>query len=74
MVEAVDMPDIAEDAEPVIFGDFKRGYRIYDRLSLAVLADPYTVRVNGLMRYHARRRVAAGVVRPTALRKLAMAV
>lgn len=74
VVEAVDMPDIAEDAEPVIFGDFKRGYRIYDRLSLAVLADPYTVRVNGLMRYHARRRVGAGVVRPTALRKLAMSV
>lgn len=74
VVEAVDMPDIAEDAEPIIFGDFKRGYRIYDRLSLAILADPYTQRVNGLMRYHARRRVGAGVVRPTAFRKLAMAV
>ena len=59
---------------PIIFGDFKRGYRIYDRLSLAVLADPYTVRINGLMRYHARRRVGADVIRPTAFRKLAMAV
>lgn len=74
VVEAIDMPDIAEDAEPIIFGDFKRGYRIYDRLSLAVLADPYTVRINGLMRYHARRRVGADVIRPTAFRKLAMAV
>ncbi len=74
VVEAVDMPDIAEDAEPIIFGDFKRGYRIYDRLSLSILADPYSVRINGLMRYHARRRVGAGVVRPTAFRKLAMAV
>ncbi|HWL56405.1 MAG TPA: phage major capsid protein [Paracoccus sp. (in: a-proteobacteria)] len=74
VVEAVDMPDIAADAEPIIFGDFKRGYRIYDRLSLSVLADPYSVRVNGLMRYHARRRVGAGVVRPTAFRKLAMVV
>ncbi|RNI20993.1 phage major capsid protein [Paracoccus pantotrophus] len=72
VVEAVDMPDIAEDAEPIIFGDFKRGYRIYDRLSLSILADPYTVRVNGLMRYHARRRVGADVIRPTAFRKLAM--
>ncbi|WP_241560738.1 phage major capsid protein [Paenirhodobacter populi] len=26
VVEAVDMPDIAADATPVIFGDFKRGY------------------------------------------------
>ncbi|MFC3058806.1 phage major capsid protein [Paenirhodobacter populi] len=74
VVEAVDMPDIAADATPVIFGDFKRGYRIYDRLNVAVLADPYTVRVNGLMRYHARRRVGASVVRPDAFRKLAMAV
>lgn len=74
VVEAVDMPDIAENAEPLIFGDFKRGYRIYDRLSLSVLADPYSVRIDGLMRYHARRRVGAGVVRPTAFKKLAMAV
>ncbi len=73
VVEAVDMADIGVDAEPIIFGDFKRGYRIYDRLSLAVLADPYTVRANGLMRYHARRRVGAGVVRPDAFRKLKMA-
>jgi len=73
VVEAVDMADIEASAEPIIFGDFKRGYRIYDRLSLAVLADPYTQRANGLMRYHARRRVGAGVVRPDALRKLKMA-
>lgn len=73
VIEAVDMPDIAEGAEPIIFGDFKRGYRIYDRISLAVMADPYTQRANGLMRYHARRRVGAGVIRPDALRKLKMA-
>ncbi|QRZ15394.1 phage major capsid protein [Paracoccus methylovorus] len=74
VVEAVDMPDVAEDAEPIIFGDFKRGYRIYDRLSLSILADPFTQRHLGLARYHARRRVGADVVRPTAFRKLVMAV
>lgn len=73
VVEAVDMPDIGADAEPIIFGDFKRGYRIYDRLSLAVLSDPYTQRINGLVRYHARRRTGAGVVMPAAFRKLKMA-
>lgn len=73
VVEAVDMPDIGASAEPIIFGDFKRGYRIYDRLSLSVMADPFTQRVNGLMRYHARRRVGAGVVRADAFRKLQMA-
>lgn len=74
VVEAVDMPDVGAGNEPVIFGDFKRGYRIYDRLALSILADPYTVRVNGLIRYHARRRVGAAVVRPLAFRKLGMAV
>ncbi len=73
VVEAVDMPDIGAAAEPIIFGDFRRAYRIYDRLQLSVLADGFTQRVNGLMRYHARRRVGAGVIRPTALRKLKMA-
>ncbi|RMC35368.1 phage major capsid protein [Paracoccus alkanivorans] len=73
VVEAVDMPDIGLSAEPIIFGDFRRGYRIYDRLSLSILADPYTQRVNGLIRYHARRRVGAAVVRPDAFRKLEMA-
>lgn len=72
VIEAVDMPDVEADAEPIIFGDFKRGYRIYDRLDLSVFADPYSVRVDGLMRYHARHRVGADVVRPAAFRKLAM--
>ncbi|MDN3711719.1 phage major capsid protein [Paracoccus cavernae] len=74
VVEAVDMDDVAADAQPIIFGDFKRGYRIYDRIEMAVLADPYSVRIDGLMRYHARRRVGAAVVRPAAFRKLVMAV
>lgn len=73
VVEAVDMDDVAADAEPIIFGDFKRGYRIYDRVALDVFADPYSVRIDGLMRYHARRRVGAAVVRPAAFRKLVMA-
>jgi HK97 family phage major capsid protein/HK97 family phage prohead protease len=73
VIEAVDMPDVGADAEPIIFGDFKRGYRIYDRLSLAVLSDPYTQRINGLVRYHARRRTGAGVVLPAAFHKLKMA-
>jgi len=62
VVEAVDMPDIAADAEPIAFGDFRRGYRIYDRLMLGVLADPYSQRANGLMRYHARCRTLVPVL------------
>jgi len=73
VVEMVDMPDIDEDADPIIFGDFKAGYRIYDRVELQVRPDPYTQAVNGLVRFHARRRVGAGVVRPDVFRKLRMA-
>lgn len=73
VVEAVDMPDIASAATPVIFGDFKTGYRIYDRIALDVMPDLLTQRVTGLARFHARRRVGAGVVRPDTFRKLKMA-
>lgn len=70
VVEAPDMPDVAGGAYPVVFGDFTSGYRIFDRLALSVLRDPYSVATNGLTRFHARRRVAGGVAKAEALRKL----
>jgi HK97 family phage major capsid protein/HK97 family phage prohead protease len=73
VVEALDMPNIASGATPIIFGDFKAGYRIYDRVALDVMPDLLTQRVSGLARFHARRRVGAGVVRPDVFRKLKMA-
>lgn len=73
VVEALDMPNIAAAATPIIFGDFKAGYRIYDRVELDVLPDLLTQRTVGLARFHARRRVGAGVVRTDVFRKLAMA-
>lgn len=74
VVEALDMPNIGADATPIIFGDFKAGYRIYDRVALDVMPDLLTQRTGGLARFHARRRVGAGVVRPDVFRKLKMAV
>lgn len=74
VVEMKDMPDVAAAATPVIFGDFKAGYRIYDRVELAVKDDPYTQAMNGMVRFHARKRVGAGVVRTDVFRKLKMAV
>ncbi|PJF10782.1 phage major capsid protein [Pseudorhodobacter sp. MZDSW-24AT] len=73
VVEAKDMPDIAAGATPIIFGDFKAGYRIYDRIALDVLPDLLTQRINGIALFHARRRVGAGVVRTDVFRKLKMA-
>lgn len=73
VVELLDMPDIAANAFPVIFGDFKAGYRIYDRIAFGVRPNPYLLATEGQVRFHARRRVGAGVVRPDAFRKLKMA-
>ncbi|NJL06964.1 MAG: phage major capsid protein [Methylacidiphilales bacterium] len=70
VVEAVDMPDIAENTFPIIFGDFASAMRLYERTSLSLLRDPYSAAAEGLTRFHARRRVGARVVRPEAVRKL----
>lgn len=67
-VEAADMPDVAANAKPVIFGDFRRGYMIVDRVSLAVLRDPFTQATSGNVRYVARRRVGGQVIMPEAVR------
>lgn len=42
VVENDDMPVPAADANALIFGNFKRGYTIYDVKGLTVLRDPYT--------------------------------
>jgi HK97 family phage major capsid protein/HK97 family phage prohead protease len=73
VVEALDMPNIVAASTPIIFGDFKAGYRIYDRIALDILPDLLTQRTLGLARFHARRRVGAGVVRTDVFRKLRMA-
>lgn len=74
VIEAVDMDDIAADAFPIAFGDFATAYRIYDRVALSVMRDPYSQATKGVIRFHARRRVGGDVVQPEALAKLKMAV
>jgi HK97 family phage major capsid protein len=73
VIEAIDMPDIDANSFPILFGNFNLGYRIYDRVALAVLRDPFTQATNSLVRFHARRRVGGDVLRPGAFIKLKMA-
>lgn len=73
VVEMIDMPDIAANAFPVIFGDFKAGFRIYDRVELQVMANPFLLATEGTTRFHARRRTGSAVVRAAAFKKLKMA-
>ncbi|USQ72279.1 phage major capsid protein [Roseomonas mucosa] len=73
VVEMPDMPDPAANTTPIVFGDFGQGYRIFDRVALSVLRDPYSQATNGMTRFHGRRRVAGGVAKSEALRKLKIA-
>ncbi len=73
VVELPDMPSIAANALPIMFGDLKQGYRIVDRLSLSVMRDPYSLATTGQTRFHARRRVGGDVVKPEAIRLLKVA-
>jgi HK97 family phage major capsid protein len=73
VVEMVDMPDIAPDATPIIFGDWS-GYRIVDRVGLSTLVNQYLLATQGMTRIHATRRVAGGVLQAAKFRKLKMAV
>lgn len=59
LVEAEDMPDIANDATPIAFGDFKRGYLIVDRQGVNVLRDPYSAKPYVL--FYTTKRVGGGV-------------
>lgn len=73
VIEDPEMPDIANGAYPIMYGDFNKAYRIYDRVGMSVLRDPYTQATKGMVRFHARRRVGGGPVLTEALRKLKMA-
>lgn len=70
VAELPDMEDIGAGNTPIVFGDFNQGYRIVDRVQLALLRDPFKLAENGQTRFHLRRRVGGGVVKAEALRKI----
>lgn len=72
VVEAIDMPDVAPGATPIIFGDLQ-GYRIVDRVGLSTLRDPFTLATVGQTRMHARKRTGGDVTHPDRFIKLAVA-
>lgn len=73
VAEAVDMPNVAADATPILFGDLGAGYRIVDRQQLGTLTDPFTQARRAIVRIHGTTWVGGGVIQPSALRKLRMA-
>jgi len=72
-IECVDMHDIAANAYPAVLGDFKRGYKIIDRIAISITRDNLTQASSGKCRFTARKRVGGQVVLAEAIRKLKIA-
>ena len=68
--ELPDMPDIASNAFPIAFGDFKRAYRFHSRIQSSILRDPYSSSDNGLVKFTVYRRHGGDVVLAEAIRLL----
>ncbi len=59
IAESEDMPDIAENAYAIAFGDFQHGYLVVDRIGVRVLRDPYSAKPYVL--FYTTKRVGGGV-------------
>lgn len=73
IVEMPDMDDVAAGTAPIMFGDMS-GYRIFDRVDLSILRDPYTLGTKGQVRFIARKRVGADLTNADRFVKLRVAV
>ncbi len=69
-----DLPTIAADAYPIVYGDFKKGYQIGLRIRMAIkkIIDS-TLDANGLVRFSGRMRIGGRVVLSNAIKKLKVA-
>jgi len=68
--EAPDMPNVAAEATPIIFGDFATGYLIGDRVDFEFDTDDKTGWGTGIVKLLSRRRLGGRVVLGEALVKL----
>ncbi|TSD59028.1 phage major capsid protein [Variovorax sp. KBS0712] len=71
ITEVPDMPDVAANSVPLLFGDFKRTYTVYDRVGVRVLRDPFTAKPYVL--FYTTKRVGGGVHNPEPMRALKVA-
>lgn len=65
------MPDIAADALPIAFGDWRRGYEIVDIMGTRVLRDPYTNKP--YVGFYTTKRVRGGVINSEAIKLVKVA-
>jgi HK97 family phage major capsid protein len=68
LTELPDMPDVAANAIPVLFGDFQRTYLVLDRVGIRVLRDPFTNKP--YVSFYTTKRVGGGVQNPEPMRAM----
>lgn len=68
VVEAEDMPTIANGSLSIAFGDFKAGYQIVDRQGVRILRDSYTAKP--YVKFYTTKRVGGDVVNFEAIKLL----
>jgi HK97 family phage major capsid protein len=66
VVEAEDMPDIANDSTSIAFGNFKAGYLIAERSETQILRDPFTNKP--FVHFYATKRVGGQVSNSEAIK------
>jgi HK97 family phage major capsid protein len=73
----VEIPDLVTSGSPsdvaIAFGDRNQAFRIFDRVNLEVLRDPYTLAKRSIVAFHARKRVGSALVNGDAVRALTVA-
>lgn len=69
--ECEDMPAIATTSNPIVFGNWDRGYTIVDRMGTRLLRDPYTNKP--YVNFYATKRVGGMVVDSQAIKVLSCA-
>lgn len=72
VVEAQDMPDMADTSLSVAFGNFARGYTVTDRTGVRLLRDPFSNKP--YVHFYTTKRVGGGVVNSEAIKFLKFAV
>ena len=68
VIEAEDMPDVAANAFPIAFGNFRNGYLIAERRATTILRDPFTNKP--FVNFYATKRVGGQVLDSDAIKLL----
>lgn len=72
VVEAEDMPDIAANAFPIAFGNFRAGYLITERSATSILRDPFTNKP--FVHFYSTKRIGGQVLDSDAIKLMKISV